>query len=112
MNDINSPDFRKFLSRQLRKVSYMWAPRNEALRLAKVSWGKYTCASCDQVHQKKDIAIDHIHPVCPVTGFEGWDVEISRLFCPIEGFQILCKDCHKVKTTHENNLRRQHRSSK
>lgn len=110
MNDISSPEFRKFLSRQLRRTSYMWAPRTEALKAAKVAWGKYTCAHCNEIHQKKDIAIDHVDPVCPVTGFAGWDVEIARLFCVVEGFQILCKPCHKIKTTSENAERRIHKA--
>lgn len=106
MNNTKSPEFQKFLGRQLRKISYMWAPRNEALRAAKVSWGKYKCAECKEIYQRKEVAIDHIEPVIATSGFENWDVYISRLFCPIENFQVLCKPCHKIKTTEENAERR------
>jgi hypothetical protein len=46
------------------------------------------------------VAIDHIEPVVPVTGRESWDSYIYRLFN--NATQILCKNCHCLKTTIEN----------
>lgn len=100
-------EFQKFLMRQLRKISYLWAPRNQALQRAKVSWGKYKCRACQEIYPRKEIAIDHIKPVVdPAQGFITWDDHIARLFCDINGFQILCKECHKEKTNRENAIRR------
>ena len=105
------PDLKKLLSRKLRQICYMWAPRTEALRAAKVGWGKYVCADCLETCPRKEVAIDHIEPVVPVTGWVNWDDEINRLFCKKEGFQILCKPCHKIKTNKENAERRIHRKA-
>lgn len=109
INDVKSQEFYKFLDRQLRRLSYMWGPRNEALRAAKVSYGKYLCAECDTVFQKNQTHLDHIEPVVPLTGFISWDVHIERLFCARENFQVLCKPCHKKKTAEENAQRRRHK---
>jgi hypothetical protein len=49
---------------------------------------------------------DHIDPVIPLTGFDSWDGVIKRLYCEADGFQALCKACHKVKTKEEADERR------
>lgn len=108
----DDPRFKTFLMRFLRKASYMWPARNEALRDAKVSWGRYKCAECHEIYQKKDIDIDHVNPVIDVKGFDSWDNVIARLFCEREGFQILCKPCHKIKTKDETDLRVEYRKGK
>lgn len=59
------------------------------------------------------MAVDHIDPVVPITGFlktkgflgYDWDLVIRRLFCEIEGLQVLCKPCHKLKTADERSER-------
>lgn len=93
---------------QLRRASYKWGPRNRALYSARVSRGIYRCVMCgpDILHPKKNIRIDHIHPVVPVTGWDDWNGYIVRMFCEVEGFQILCKPHHKDKTNAENATRR------
>lgn len=59
---------------------------------------------------KGKIHMDHIDPVIPVEGFPNkawdWNVYISRMFCPSDGFQALCASCHKEKTDKENRNRR------
>jgi hypothetical protein len=49
------------------------------------------------------VAIDHIDPAVPVTGWVSWDSYIDRLFN--SPTQILCKNCHCLKTTIENTER-------
>jgi hypothetical protein len=68
----------------------------------------YKCSNplCAKVVGPSEIKIDHIEPVVPVEGFESWDIVIDRLFCTVEGFQALCKECHDKKTTMENEKRR------
>ena len=57
--------------------------------------------------------VDHIHPVIdPVKGFETWDDTISRMFCEESGLQVLCHECHTVKTQEERELRNAARKSK
>jgi hypothetical protein len=46
--------------------------------------------------------VDHISPVVdPKKGFVSWDVYITRMFCEIDGLQVMCKPCHKIKTAEE-----------
>lgn len=52
-----------------------------------------------------NVFVDHIIPVGgPTQG--GWDGVIERLFCEAEGLQVLCKECHDLKTKDEKNARR------
>lgn len=76
----------------------MWGKsiqRRSALLKAKIEYGKYRCASCEKIHRRKDIQVDHRIPVGRFTGF---DTYIERLFCNVDGLDVLCKGCHKLKT--------------
>jgi 5-methylcytosine-specific restriction endonuclease McrA len=66
----------------------------------------HECEECHQLFPAKEVRADHIKPIVPVTGFDTWDKTIERLFCEIEGFQVLCVPCHKVKTDIENKQRK------
>ena len=62
----------------------------------------YRCAKCKKFHPSKDVQVDHKKPVVdPVKGFVSWDVFIARLFCDKKNLQVLCKNCHAVKTNKE-----------
>lgn len=95
-----------FLVPKLRRLSYMWAPRKEAHAKARVDRGRYKCAHCEQIFGPKEIALDHIIPVVGELGFEDWNNYITRLFCDEDGFQVLCHECHTIKTNKENNERK------
>jgi hypothetical protein len=45
-------------------------------------------------------------------GFLSWDIFIERLFCGIENLQILCSECHKVKTKKETLERKKNGKNK
>lgn len=101
-----------FVIASLRRASIRWPPRNEALKLARVSRGLYKCSSCGLVFKKKEVHLDHINPVVsPEHGFTGYDDFIERLFCEAEGFQLLCKNCHQIKTLLEDELRKVYKTS-
>lgn len=97
----------------LRKI-WRWHPvRRQALALAKVSGNMFkedmfTCAKCDEVFPKKQVQVDHINPVIdPKRGFLDWNTYIDRLLnVTIHDVQILCKDCHQLKTQAESAIRR------
>lgn len=100
--------FHEWLTWGLRKLSYRWPPRAEAMRLARIERGLYRCNKCTGSFGRKMVRVDHISPIVdPVVGFTTWDDYINRLFCPAEGLQILCKPCHKEKTAAERKQRRQ-----
>ncbi|UOF80621.1 hnh endonuclease [Caudoviricetes sp.] len=107
---------RSFITSTLRGGLRRWPPKWECLKEAKT--GKrineksgrlaehYLCASCKKEYTSKDIQVDHIDPVvCIDKGFISWDVFIKRLYCPKENLQVLCKNCHKEKTTKERKKR-------
>lgn len=102
-----------FIIMQLRKTSYRWPARNEALLRARdkqlrvkgrLVW-HYRCVRCspDVIHTRKQVQVDHVVPVVdPLKGFTTWDDYINRMFCSADGFQILCIAHHKEKTEAEN----------
>jgi len=101
--------FTSFIKSALRSASQRWPPKFNALANAKegkrinLASGRlaehYTCAICKNGFPAKEVQVDHIHPVIdPHTGFTSWDEVIKRMFCEVEGYQILCKPCHAKKS--------------
>lgn len=102
-----------FVKAGLRRLSYRWYPRNEALKEARLERGIYKCNACKGSFPKKGIQLDHVLPVIdPSTGFTTWDAFIHRLLPGRSGWQVLCRDCHKGKSGRENSKRRAVRTSK
>lgn len=107
--------FRTHIKNALREASIRWQPRSVALNAASVDRGTFLCAECQQVLPKtfpkgpgdkarpNNRHCDHVVPVVdPAVGFDGnWTEYIERMFVEAEGFQILCKQCHTVKTAEE-----------
>lgn len=76
--------------------------------LAKKPAVRYPCVECKDIHMGKNIQVDHIEPVIPLNipaKHISLDIIIDRLFCDKNNLQILCKDCHKVKSKEENKIR-------
>jgi len=98
--------FQEWLQRELRRLHFRHQPRKDALADARVKRGQYKCAHCGHIFGPKEIDIDHVEPVVnPATGFKGWDEYVNRLFVSKEGYQVLCKECHKQKSKEENETR-------
>ena len=108
---------RSFITSTIRGGFRRYPPKFQVLKEA--LWGKkvnpksgreaahYTCASCTLEFPAKEVQVDHIAPVVdPVVGFVSWDLFIERLFCSKENLQVLCKECHAVKTKEEKELRK------
>lgn len=101
--------FRSWMIGALRRVSYRYPARYSTLTNARVERGKYMCELCKTVKPRKEVQIDHIDPVVPITGFpmnpdgtENWTVYIKRMFPGPQGFQCVCIECHSAKTLKEN----------
>ncbi len=102
-----------FLKQKLRRISYQFPPRKEAIVKARISRGLYRCAKCEGEFRHGDFQLDHIVPVDnPHTGFTNWDDYISRLFVDVDGWQILCTGCHQAKTLYEQEIRKQVKQEK
>ena len=66
----------------------------------------YTCNYCQRDFPGKDVQVDHIVPVVdPETGFTSWDDYIARLFCTKDNLQVLCTECHNIKSAAERKQR-------
>lgn len=101
-----SPVLRHWLTNKLRRLSYQWPPRKQAIKNARVERGKYTCNICKNIFGPKEIQLDHIEPVIhEEDGFVDWNNYLDRLFCDEAGFQVLCRPCHEAKTFLENQIR-------
>ncbi len=106
-----TPNIRHWLTHKLRRASYAWPPRKDAIKNARVARGQYKCATCENIFGPKQIQLDHTMPVIdPHQGFTTWDDYINRLFCAEAGFNVMCKGCHSVKTQFENEIRKQVKS--
>jgi 5-methylcytosine-specific restriction endonuclease McrA len=96
---------KRFIISTLRRATYRWPHRNTALVNARIARNQYKCANCEKIFTRKEIKIDHIEPIVPLSGFTTWDEYINRMFCGVEGLQILCSPCHNEKTWDENSGR-------
>jgi hypothetical protein len=111
-------NLKSFLINRLRRASFAYPPRTQAMQEARVERGIYRCAYCvkegkDILWKAKQVKVDHIQPVVdPAVGFIDWNNFISRLFCEKEGFQILCEAHHHAKTEQENLGRKNKRRKK
>jgi hypothetical protein len=104
--------FHSFIKSALRAASSRWPPKFECINNAFV--GKktnqrtgreakhYKCNCCWGEFPASEIQVDHISPVIdPFKGFVSWDDVVERMFCEADGYQVLCKECHKSKTQAE-----------
>lgn len=67
----------------------------------------YRCAATKKLFPKDAVKVDHIVPVVdPEKGFTDWNSYIERLFCGVEGLQVISKKAHDAKTKSENKTRR------
>lgn len=112
--------FRSFIRSQLRAATMRWGPISDCLKAARVGRGFYRCAGCEQQvpstiksggRRVKNVHVDHIEPIVdPTVGFVSYDVLIERMFCEAPNLQVLCNDCHTIKTDAEKALAKQRRA--
>lgn len=102
-----------FVKGLLRRGTFHWRARSEAMSAARVSRGRYLCAECKDQFGPKEVILDHIEPVVdPKTGFTTWDDYIKRMYPPAEGFQVLCIACSDVKTQIEDQMREHYKQKR
>lgn len=100
------PDFFVWLRSSLRKISQRHPPLYEAKADAKRPYTGdnprqrvcYECAKCKALVSNNDCAVDHIEDAGSLKGWEDLEGFAKRLFCGKEGLQLLCHDCHDIKT--------------
>lgn len=100
-------NLKKFLVPVLRRATYRWSARSEALKESRKDRNSYECAMCKERFKNNQVVLDHILPVVdPKHGFTTWDDYINRMFPEKEGFQVLCNTCHDIKTELEDEMRK------
>ena len=114
--------FKSFVKGNLRRTTMKWAPIGQALKAARTRRGFYHCAGCEQEvpnsvavegsrRRQKNVHVDHINPVIdPAVGWTTWDDCINRMFSEIDNLQVLCGDCHTVKTNEEKQVAKERRA--
>ena len=96
-----------FIRSALRSAFRKWGPKHEAKQAAKVAYNTYKCAVCDGWFGTKEVEVDHIVPAGSLRTFDDLPGFVERMFCEVEGFQVLCKECHQAKTNLEKAKRKQ-----
>jgi 5-methylcytosine-specific restriction endonuclease McrA len=116
MNKTWTPEQKKWLKKYLKphidKVWGWWPVKNEVRKRAigTQSWLQI-CNHCKLEFRRDETEIDHIVPTVEVEkeGFNDPGLYIDRKFVQIDELQVLCKECHKKKTTSEAGIRAQYR---
>lgn len=111
----DKPKLKQFLVNILRRASYRYPGRYQAMKRAKIGYNQYYCENpeCGLIHGRKEGQMDHIIPcVDPEKGWEDLDKFAERMFVEESGYMRLCTACHDKKTALENDIRKQNRSKK
>lgn len=101
-----SPMYNQALKQAKREVRITGKTKDNIRRI------KFKCAICGELFDKKEVDCDHVKPVIPLeglpilNGLPDCNVYIARLFCSVDNLQVLCKQCHKVKSKQENQERK------
>lgn len=66
----------------------------------RLKW-EYQCAQCEEWMARKHVKVDHIKPAGRLRDYEDLPGFVARLFCEVDGLQVLCKECHDAKTKSE-----------
>lgn len=76
---------------------------------------RYCCAICGQSYGIKEVQVDHKDPIIPLDTLSkdmSWDEIIKRTFCSENNLQVLCTECHKLKSKGENMERKEEKKKK
>lgn len=101
--------FWSFIRSALRQKSRWWKPIAECKANAKRAYKgpnkrqkfEYQCNYCKQWFPDKEINVDHIIPAGTLRNAHDLPVFVEKLFCEVEGLQVLCSNCHNTKTQNE-----------
>ena len=100
------PDFFTWLRSSLRKISQRHPPIYAALAAAKRPYTGdnprqrvcFECAKCKGLFSSKQVAVDHRTDCGSLKSWDDVQGFMERLFCGEEGLDVLCHNCHDIKT--------------
>lgn len=98
-----------FIRAGLRQKSRWWKPVSLCKQNARRNYKgpnkrqkyEYQCNYCKKWFADKNINVDHITPAGTLTCANDLPGFVERLFCEVEGLQVLCSGCHNIKTQNE-----------
>jgi 5-methylcytosine-specific restriction endonuclease McrA len=97
---------RGYIVSALRRIWSWSSERSRAINRAKVGRNAYQCELCKCIKRSlKSMNCDHRVPVGPSPYSRldkkgrTWDDYMNALFCSADNLQVICKECHKDKTT-------------
>lgn len=101
--------FWSFIRSGLRQKSRWWKPITQCKLQAKRAYKgpnkrqkfEYQCASCKNWFPEKQINVDHICPAGSLNSAQDLPGFVERLFCEQDNLQVLCSECHNIKTQNE-----------
>jgi 5-methylcytosine-specific restriction endonuclease McrA len=108
-NTMSESAFWGFIRSALRQKSRWWKPISEAKAKAKRAYKgplkrqkfEYQCATCLKWFPDKHVNVDHIIPAGTLRCANDLPAFVERLFCEVQGLQVLCQGCHDIKTKEE-----------
>lgn len=107
--------FWSFIRSSLRQKSRWWKPIQECKKAARIPYkGEnkrmkwlYKCAECGEFFPEKRVSVDHKQALGSLKSASDLPLFVERLFCEIDGLQILHDECHDKKTKLDNEKTRQ-----
>lgn len=104
---LTSAAFFQMIRSALRQKSRWWKPISDCKAKARrknqgknkrLKW-QFQCNECKDWFADKEVCVDHIVEAGSLNSFNDLPLFTKRLFCEVDGLQVLCKDgCHKIKT--------------
>lgn len=98
--------FWSFIRSALRQKSRWWKPITLAKAKAKRPYKgplkrqkyEYQCNKCKLWFPDKHVNVDHIEPAGSLNCSQDLPGFVERLFCEVDKLQVLCSECHNLKT--------------
>ena len=72
--------------------------------LAKRPFVRYPCKNCRELYPGDGINVDHVKKVGTFVSVMDIENFFFRIWCCWDNLQLLCFDCHKLKTASERKL--------
>jgi len=102
--------FGKIIS-AIRRLTMFWRPKNDYMESVRrpytgpdkrTKW-EYPCVHCKRWFKRTDVEADHIIEVGRFRTFGDASGYLERSFVEKEGYQSLCKECHRKRSNEQRN---------
>ena len=109
-NTLSESEYFSKIRSGLRNTFRYWKPAMECLNKSKRKYVgdnkrqkfEYKCNCCGEYFKRDDVNIDHIIPAGSLRTYDDIVPFLKRLTAEDpKNYQVLCRECHKVKTSVE-----------